>query len=368
MSVWGPTPQKLAAINLTAELIGCHQLATASDPTFGSDFLILVDRTKNQYGDPFMTLFDGTLKVEDFLFTDLVIVGDLYTDTGTTLNFASPVLITQTVRTPLLLVQDTTSTGTTPSLVILGAFLQPSTSSSSYVNFTYEQIRLRFYPAATPYALIGFSSVISTASLQIYSNKVNILSELSLKTVIVNPVSTLGPYTPVYTTNPTGSTTFTTNKTSLNRIDINYRNLTKTTDRGTVFIQFGEGTSYGSNTYSGLSMGNFAVDLGTNFIVASNTNGFPLLNDYMDVNFVMNGTVTLYKMGTTSSGGQRWVIQSSSYIYYDNVSGVDNIVSFGAGYIETTSTYPGITSFRFQCASTASPGLLSNGVVNVLTV
>lgn len=351
MSTWAPSPKFITTVNVVANLIGCHQLITPDSSTFSQDFLLLIDKLQNQWADQLNTVFNGTMVIQNNLSTINFILTDLYSYLTSEVGIVSPLIISDTLKTPqALTVLDTLSTGTSPSIVTLCSLLQPNTFSTSYVNFAFSSVRLRYYPATPPYGILGLSSGFGTNGIQVYSDRVNILSDLTVKSNYISPLVTTGPYTPTFTTNPTGGVTFTTNTTTITQIHISFSGLTKSVARGTVFIQFGQGTNFGGTTiYAGGAFGNYAYDSPFNALVASNANGFPIFNDYMEQGWSLSGIVTLTKMGLGSGGGQLWALQVNTYSYNDNLSGVDDMVCFGTGYIEMSATYPAPSSLRINC-------------------
>lgn len=359
---WTPTPKHIYTIELNAQLIGCHEFRTTRDPTFSADVLLLIERLKNQTATSGVTDFSGNLASTAFFkINTLLFVNQIVKYINTSVNFASPCIITGNLTNTStgLLVNAASTSGT---IIVMQAF-QSAVASNNQVKLgmgkntsTNNALEIRYiYSTTTPYGMIALQGS-STNGLVIYPTYTDIVPQLRIKNVICNPIYNTAVTTiTMNSSTPTVTNGITWSGTNINRIDVQFYNLTKSGSRSTIFLQCGQGTNFMTTTgdYSGFTIGNYDYELNPPGIVFSTTdNGIALFSDVAEVGFIFSGTVTLYKLGTVTGKGELWAVDAQ--VYSDNIGGsTPNGSSAGFGWVQMSSTYPSLTSIRFNAFSGA---------------
>lgn len=348
--LWFPTPKYIKTYKLLAQLVACHECKTTDNPTFATDILTLLDRLKNQTGDLIGTTFAGEL-IASPLFTDLLLVDDLFKYMTAQVNLVSPTIVTDKVTFPVSIQESyPINTGTNTLMSLIGSAIGTNNNinlSLGKANQTLNSVELRWFNSTPPYGQIALQG--SNNGPKIYNTYTNIVPQLQIRNVITNPILNTTTTT-VDTGNPTTAITWTA--TGVNRVDVNFIGMTKGTTRSTVFIQCGQGTNFMTTAgdYSGFSMGNYDYELAPPGVVYSTTaNGIALFSDVAEIGAILSGTVTFVRVGNVTGKGELW----SCYlmVYGDLTGSTSYSYTMGFGYVQMNATYPTFNSIRFNCFS-----------------
>jgi hypothetical protein len=348
--LWFPTPKYIKTFKLLAQLVACHEFKSTNDPTFTSDFFTLLDRLQNQSADIIGTTFAGEL-IASPLFTDLLLVDDLYKYLTAKVNLVSPTIVTGNV-TFAVSIQEfyPLNTGTNTLMSLTGSAI----GTNNHVNLslgkaysTNNSVEFRWYNSSPSYGQIALHG--STNGPKIYDTYTNIVPQLQIRNVVTNPVLNTTTTT-VNSGNPTAAITW--SATNVNRVDVNFIGMTKGTARSNIFIQCGQGTNFMTTAgdYSGVSMGNYDYELSPPGVVLSTTaNGIALFSDAAEIGFVFSGTVTFVRVGNVTGKGELW----SCYlmVYGQHTGSIPYSYTMGFGYVQMNATYPTFNSIRFNCFS-----------------
>lgn len=347
--LWIPTPKYIKTYKLLAQLVGCHELITPNSPTFSSDFLILLDRLKNQTADSFIgTVFDGEL-IASPLVTELLLIDNLYKYLTSQVNLVSPTVVTGIVTFPISIQESyPLNTGTNTLMSLTGSAIGTNNHvklSMGKASSTNNSVELRWYNATPPYGQIALQG--SNNGPKIYDTYTNIVPQLQIRNIIANPIFNTTTAT-VDTGNPTTAITWTS--TGVKRVDVNFVGMTKGTARSTVFIQCGQGTNFMTTAgdYSGISMGNYDYYLAPpGYVFSTGGNGIALFSDVAEIGDILTGTVTFVRMGNVTGKGELW---SCYLMVYGSLTGsVPASYTMGFGYVQMNATYPTFNSIRFNC-------------------
>lgn len=351
-STWVPTPKTLTALYLKADLLGCHTLIIGGNTNFTTDLATLLARLLNQTGTAFATNLEGLMSQTSLKTNNFISFDQLYKAAQTSTTWSSDTNILGTLTlTP-------SSTITVNNSQVSGAtlfqVLATALGTSNYVYLTVGNgtstnngLEIRFHNNSPS----TFGSVVltgSSAGFRVLATDTNFLTELRVKNVRLNPI-VLSTYTTLSNaTNPTPGISW-TSAIGLYRIDVSFVDLTQATNRGTIFIQCGQGTTWltTAGQYKGLTVGNYSYNLTPPGIILSTTNnGIAIFCDYLEVGGILNGQVNFYKVGTPTNLGDLWAFQVQ--VYAQMSGSIPQSYATGFGYVQFPLATPSFTSVRLN--------------------
>jgi hypothetical protein len=352
-SLWIPTPKDLTTLSLTADLLGCHTLNVGGNANFTTELALLITRLLNQTATLLATNLEGLMTQSSLKANTSISTDQLYKAVQALISLTSNMNIVGTLTlTPSSTI--TVSNSATTGINNLCSIFATALGTSNYVYITLGNatttnngVEVRYVNASpNPYGAVVLTG--SSSGFRVLSTQTNFLTELRIKNVRVNPI-VLSTYTTLSNaTNPTPGISW-TSAIGINRVDVSFVDLTQATNRGTVFLQCGQGTTWltTAGQYEGLTVGNYSYSLTPPGIILSTTsNGIAIFCDYLEVGGVLNGQVNFYKVGTPTSLGDLWAFQVQ--VYAQMSGSIPNSYATGTGYVQFPLATPSFTSVRLN--------------------
>jgi len=366
-TTWYPTPRNLKCTFLTSDLVSCRDLIINGNTTFITKLALLLEKLQFQSSNTSTTTttIQGTIQINGGTFSTPVLRCDtIIPYLLTIVTLSSPVRVINTVTVPVTMsvVNKTLTTGGE-----LETLLQPNLAANNAVTFAIGRntsstgTQMIYQNNITPYVRINTNN--SSSGMFVYPDRTNITPQLQINGVIMSPYQTTA-LTAITTANPSNAITWTGN-TLYTEINITFYKFVKATSRSTVFFQVGETSAFTGTQYSGISWGNYAYNLNpVSWVVASNTNGFSIFSDILEVGKTISGCITLYKLGNVTGGGQIWSINMQTYSPDSGTAQIGSQTS-GAGKIQLPNASGNLSAVRFYAYQDQNISNFSSGSFSV---
>lgn len=345
-------PKNVSTLATNANLVSCHDLLFRSNLSFTTQLQSLLVKTENQSATPLSTSFQGlvycptmsasTLKVDNIINqygSDIQLVNNLTSSSTTAVKSTLEFDINSPFSSAEYKCLNSTLGANYRSGIILGL-----DTSSIYGNGFLRYANVQ----PSPFLEMGVSS---GNKLNLYSDRTDITSALYINNVRLNPTYESSSVSTGTGTGESNSVSF--SKTRITDITFSFHGVTKTTGTSSfLFIQLGSGSNFSTavSVMTSVTQNHYGSDT----CVASSTTGIYASAIPATAGNTYDGSVTFYKLSSTSDAREYWSFTGFCMIRPSNPA-------FFGGYVQM-ATGVALNSFRLSTDS----GIFNTGTLKLL--